>query len=221
MKLLWSPKSPFVRKVMIVVHELGLAEQVELVRAVAVPRGDPNPAIMAENPLGKIPTLLVPGLPPIFDSAVICDWLSLATPGGERILPRIGIERLTQLRWQALGDGLIENMLLWRIACQAVAGGDPEVVTSHRAKIRAAMALLETEARHLADMPLGIGQIAILCALGQLDFRFADSEWRGDHPKLAAYEGAMSPRQSVAATAVINDLAADDGPHMDLTFRKD
>ncbi|SMD12767.1 glutathione S-transferase family protein [Rhizobium sp. RU36D] len=221
MKLLWSPKSPFVRKVMIVVHELGLVEEVELVRAVAVPRGDPNPAIMAENPLGKIPTLLVPGLPPIFDSAVICDWLSLATPSGEHILPRTGIERLTQLRWQALGDGLIENMLLWRIACQAAAGGDPQVVMSHRAKIRAAMALLETEAGHLAETSVGLGQIAIICALGQLDFRFADSEWRQTHPKLAAYEGAMSERPSVAATAVLNDLAADDGPHMDLTFRKD
>lgn len=220
MKLLWSPKSPFVRKVMIVMHELGIAEHVELVRVVAAPRGEPNPAIMTENPLGKIPTLLVPGLPPIFDSAVICDWLSMQA-GDDRILPRAGEARLAQLRWQVLGDGLINNLLLWRVTRQSEDGGDEQAILSYRAKVRAVMACLEHEADRLAAGPFGVGQITVLCALGQLDFRFVDSDWRAAHPRLAAWEAALAPRPSVSSTAIVNDQVADVGPHIDLTFRKD
>ena len=221
MKLLWSPKSPFVRKVMIVLHEFGISEHVELVRVVAAPRGEPNPEIMMENPLGKIPTLLVPGLPPIFDSAVICDWLSMQASDDDRILPRAGEARLAQLRWQALGDGLIDNLLLWRMTLQAQGGGDEQAILSYRAKVRAAMACLEHETDRLAASPFGVGQISVLCALGQLDFRFADSDWRAAHPRLAAWEAALATRPSVSSTAVVNDQAADSGPDMDLTFRKD
>jgi glutathione S-transferase len=218
MKLLWSPKSPFVRKVMIVIHELGLADRIELVRAVAIPRGAPNPVILKENPLGKIPTLLVPGLPPIFDSAVICDWLSYLSADGERLIPRSGEPRFQQLRWQALGDGLTENLLLWRIECLGADGGDTEVIASCRAKVRAALAVLEDEAGALTSAPFGIGQIAVICALGQLDFRFSQSRWRGAHPKLAVWSELQTNRPSVAATVIVNDQGPDEGPIMDLTF---
>ncbi|MEI5677829.1 MULTISPECIES: glutathione S-transferase family protein [unclassified Mesorhizobium] len=221
MKLLWSPKSPFVRKVMIVIHELGLVDRIELVRAVAMPRGEPNPVILKENPLGKIPTLLVPGLPPIFDSAVICDWLANLSADGERLIPRAGEPRLRQLRWQALGDGLTENLLLWRIECLGADGGDAEVIASYRAKVRAALAALENEAGDLASASFGIGQIAILCALGQLDFRFSQSRWRGAHPKLTAWSELQADRPSVAATVIVNDQGADEGPIMNLTFGED
>ncbi|RJG44443.1 glutathione S-transferase family protein [Mesorhizobium sp. DCY119] len=221
MKLLWSPKSPFVRKVMIVIHELGLVDRIELVRAVAMPRGEPNPVILKENPLGKIPTLLVPGLPPIFDSAVICDWLSQLSADGESLIPRAGKPRLRQLRWQALGDGLTENLLLWRIECLGADGGDAEMIASYRAKVRAALAVLEDEAGDLASTPFGIGQIAILCALGQLDFRYSQSRWRGAHPKLTAWSELQADRPSVAATVIVNDQGADEGPIMNLTFGED
>lgn len=220
MKLLWSPRSPFVRKVMIVCHELRLVDQLELVRAVAVARGEPNPAILVENPLGKIPVLIVPDMPPIFDSDVICDWLSMLVQQGEEIMPRSGKARLVQRRWQALGDGLTENLLLWRSACTAEAGPDPEVVKSYRAKVRACLEVLESEADQLAAEPFGIGQIAIICALGQLDFRFAQSDWRASHLRLASWEAEQALRPSVRATAIVNDDTAD-GPQMDLTFRKD
>ncbi|MGU3575024.1 glutathione S-transferase family protein [Brucellaceae bacterium C25G] len=218
MKLLWSPKSPFVRKVMIVVHELGLSDEIELVRAVAEPRGEPNAVIIADNPLGKIPTLLVPGLPPIFDSSVICDYLTQHNPGGKNLMPQHGLRRLVQLRWQALGDGLTENLLLWRIACMASTGAAPEVILSYRAKVRAVMRILDEEAEELALQPFGIGQIAILCALGQLDFRFSHSDWRASHSRLAEWESLMANRPSVAATIVVNDQLAEEGQLMDLTF---
>lgn len=219
MKLLWSPRSPYVRKVMILVHELGLADRIECIRAVATPRGVPNPVISGVNPLGKIPVLLREGRPPLFDSRVIAEALIALAPGGDRLLPGAGEARLIQLRWQALGDGLTENLLLWRIERTGVSGGDLGSIASYRAKVVATMEVLEQEAPALAASPFGLGQIAILCALGQLDFRFAQSAWRSAHPQLAAWAAAEAARPSVAATAVTDDVGADEGPDIDLAFQ--
>lgn len=222
MKLLWSPKSPFVRKVMIVIHELGLAGEIELVRAVANPRGAPNPAILRDNPLGKIPVLLVTGRRPVFDSAVICDWLAESARGGERLLPRSGEARLEQLRWQALGDGLTENLLLWRSGSFAPGGGDPEAVRSYEAKVRATLRVLDGEAGDLAGRAFGLGQIAVICALGQLDFRIPGCGWRAAHPSLVAWADRQGGRASVAATVVVDDQGdAGTAAVLNLTFEKD
>ncbi|MBT9290188.1 glutathione S-transferase N-terminal domain-containing protein [Prosthecodimorpha staleyi] len=218
MRLLWSPRSPFVRKVMILVHELGLQDRIECVRAVAVPRGAPNPVIAAENPLGKIPVLLRDSLPPLYDSRVIAEALIALVPDGEKILPASGEARLTQLRWQALGDGLTDNLLLWRIERMGVSGGDPGTMASYRAKVVATLAALEGQAAALAAAPFGLGQIAILCALGQLDFRYRASGWRPAHPHLAAWAETQATRPSLVATAVQDDIGSDEGPVMDLVF---
>src|SRR5580704_19025968 len=82
MKLHWSPRSPFVRKVMIAAHELGLVERIELVRSVAEMKR-PNPAIMADNPLSKIPTMALGNGEPLFDSVVICEYLDDMAGGGQ------------------------------------------------------------------------------------------------------------------------------------------
>jgi len=222
MKLLWSPRSPFVRKVMILVYELGLQDRIECVRAVAVPRGAPNPVIAAENPLGKIPVLLRDGLPPLYDSRVIAEALIALVPDGdgdgERLLPASGEARLAQLRWQALGDGLTDNLLLWRIERTGASGGDPGTMASYRAKVVATLAALEREADALAAAPFGLGAIAILCALGQLDFRYRTSGWRSAHPRLAAWAARQATRPSLVATAVQDDIGSDEGPVMDLVF---
>ncbi|MDH7796967.1 MULTISPECIES: glutathione S-transferase N-terminal domain-containing protein [unclassified Beijerinckia] len=217
MKLYWSPKSPFVRKVMILLHELGIVDQVALVRTVATPRGTPNPVILAENPLGKIPVLFVEGLPPLFDSAVIAEYLAGLVPEGARMLPAAGPARFAQLRWQALGDGLCDNLLLWRIERQGAAGGDGETMLSYRAKVIAALKVLEAEAPQLTAS-FGVGQIAILCALGQLDFRYTNCGWRAGHPALAQWEATASARPSLQAVPIVNDQEADAGPDMQLNF---
>ena len=84
MKLHWSPRSPFVRKVMIAAHELGLVERIELVRSVADMKR-PNPAIMADNPLSKIPTLVFGNGAAIFNSVVICEYLDDLAGGGQAV----------------------------------------------------------------------------------------------------------------------------------------
>lgn len=217
LKLYWSPKSPFVRKIMILLHELRIVDRVTLVRTVATPRGAPNPVILAENPLGKIPVLFVDGLPPLFDSGVIAEYLAGLSPEGARILPPAGAERYAQLRWQALGDGLCDNLLLWRIERQGAAGGDADTMLSYRAKVIAALQVLEAEAPQLTSS-FGLGQIAILCALGQLDFRYANCGWRAAHPALAQWEAAVSARPSLQAVPIVNDQDADAGPDMQLNF---
>src|SRR5258705_12501690 len=109
MKLHWSPRSPFVRKVMIAAHELGLAEKIECVRSVAA-MGKPNAAIMLDNPLSKIPALVLGDGTVLIDSAVIVEYLdSLA--GGSRLLAPAGPPRWLVLSRQALPAGPLDLLL--------------------------------------------------------------------------------------------------------------
>src|SRR6516225_4243994 len=111
MKRHWSPRSPQVRKGLIVAHELQLIDRIRCVRTVVDPLF-PNAQLMMENPLSKIPTLVLDDRRVIYDSAVICDYLdSLA---GSQLTPSLAEERLTMRRRQALGDGFVEFLLLLR-----------------------------------------------------------------------------------------------------------
>jgi glutathione S-transferase len=101
MKLHWSPKSPYVRKVMVCAHELKLLPQLELVRSVAAML-KPNPRLMQDNPLSKIPTLVLDNGFALFDSAVICEYLDDLAGGA--LFPKQDSERWQALRWQAFGD---------------------------------------------------------------------------------------------------------------------
>lgn len=217
MILLWSPKSPFVRKVMILAHELGIAADLTLQRAVATPRGLPNPAIMSVNPAGKIPVLIRDAGPPLIGSTEICDYLCETVPGGRGLLPGAGPARVEQLRWQALGGQLIDVLLDWRIAATGPHGIDPARRDGFVAKVRATLQMFEHEAASITAAPFGPGPITLVCALGHLDFRFRDCGWRLAFPALADLGARMDLRPSVAATAVVNDLD-DQGPPLNLTF---
>lgn len=105
MKLHWSPRSPFVRKVMIVAHERGIADRLHCVRTVAE-MTIPHAELMKDNPLSKIPTLVLDDGMVLYDSPVICEYLD-ALDGDPRLFPQHGRERITALRRQALGDGLL------------------------------------------------------------------------------------------------------------------
>lgn len=200
MRLHWSPRSPFVRKVMITLGETGLTDQVETVRSVVAMHLAPNAAVMADNPLGKIPTLVIEDGTRLFDSRVICEYLDHRAGG--RLLAG---DRFAQLRWQALGDGLTDLLLLWRTELTRPAAPWAAVTSGWAAKVRASLARLEDEAPALRDAPFGLGHVAIICALGQLDFRWADAEWRRHFPQLAALEADWAKRPSVLANPVVDD----------------
>src|SRR3990167_7360243 len=112
MKLHWSPKSPYVRKVMASAMVLGLDGRIERMRSVAAML-KPNQQLMQDNPLSKIPTLVLADGTVLFDSAVICEYLD-ELAGGGLLFPRESTARWQALRWQAFGDGLLDALILWR-----------------------------------------------------------------------------------------------------------
>lgn len=189
---------------MIVLHETGLLDRVVCERSVVAFAAPPNEDVLKDNPLGKIPTLVLDDGSALFDSRVICEYLD-TLHGGPRLLPESGDPRFRQLRWQALGDGIGDILILWRNE-QMRPGGPYEVIAgAFDRKLRASFARLEQEAADLSATPFGLGQIAIICAIGQLDFRFPDNHWREAFPALAGWHARMARRPSVMATEVRDD----------------
>lgn len=207
MKLHWSPRSPFVRKVMIALHETRQLEDVELVRSVVAVHLPPNPDVLADNPLGKIPTLITDEGSALFDSRVICEFLD-ARAGGGILVSADPTARFAALRWQALADGATDILLAWRTELTRPTGPWVSITDSYQTKIRAVITRLEAESPALAAAPFGIGQISVLCLLGQLDFRWSDCDWRQHFPGLAACEQDWAARPSVQATPIVDDQDA-------------
>ena len=202
MKLHWSPRSPFVRKVMIVVHERGLVGRVACVRTVAA-MTKPHAELMKDNPLSKIPTLILDDGTVLYDSRVICEYLD-GLDGEARLFPREPKARTTALRRQALGDGFLDMMVALRNERERAQPSDIHMASTAVRKA-AVLESLDREAESLATTPFGIGHIAIGCALSYLDFRFADENWRKDHLRLANWHAAFAARPSVRATEPIDD----------------
>jgi glutathione S-transferase len=206
MKLHWSPRSPFVRKVMIVAHELGLADRIECVRTV-VATARPHAPLMEENPLSKIPTLVLDDGTVLYDSRVICEYLD-SLHRGRKLIPENVAERMPALRRQALGDGFLDFLLLMRNERERAHPSDAHLA-AFAAKKQAALRALEREAGELAASAFGVGHIAIGCALSYLDFRFSNEDWRTDHPGIARWHENFRARPSVRATEPVDDAAPD------------
>jgi glutathione S-transferase len=202
MKLHWSPRSPFVRKVMITAHELGLVDRINCVRTVAAAT-KPHAELMKDNPLSKIPTLVLDDGTVIFDSRVICEYLD-RLHDKPKLFPASLPERMTALRRQALGDGFLDFLLLWRNEQERKPASQVHLA-SYTERRRATLLALDREAEALASSPFSIGHIAIGCALSYLDFRFAADDWRGGQPRIAAWHATFAKRPSVRATEPIDD----------------
>jgi glutathione S-transferase len=199
MKLYWSTRSPFVRKVMVFAHETGLADRIERVQTIVAPT-KPNAEVMALNPLNKLPTLILDDGRALYDSRVICEYLD-GLHGGPRLFPAEPSARIETLRRQALGDGMKDFLLVWlsersRPATQQ----SPELIAACRAKLTTVLDALEREAPSLTAAPFSIAHIAIGCALGYADFRFNDEAWRTGRPQLAAWAETIHARPSFQAT---------------------
>ena len=202
MKLHWSPRSPFVRKVMIVAHELGLVDRIACVRTVAATT-KPHLSLMAENPLSKIPTLVLDDSTVLYDSPVVCEYLD-GLHQGPKLYPADRMERMTALRRQALGDGFLDFLLLLRNERERAHPSDVHI-SAYTTKKQAVLDALDREAAALAASPFSIGHIAIGCALSYLDFRYADEDWRKEHPRAAAWHADFAARPSVRATEPVDD----------------
>ena len=204
MTLHWSPRSPYVRKVMIAVHEMGLRDRIKIVRTVAGGT-TPHRELMKINPIGKIPTLELDDGNTIYDSPVIIEYLD-TLHAGPKLYPAAWPERLTALRRHALGQGMLDNAL----PLLAEGFRPPEQQSEPhkelwRAKLRACVDALEHEADALAGSGFTVGHIAIGVALAYLDFRFDSLQWRQGHPKLAAWHATFNARPSVQANMPVDD----------------
>jgi glutathione S-transferase len=202
MKLHWSPRSPFVRKVMIVAHERGLVDRLHCVRTVAAMTA-PHAELMRENPLSKIPTLVLDDGAALYDSPVICEYLD-ALDGKPQLFPRDRRLRMVALRRQALGDGFLDLLVLAR---NERLRKEPSEVHLNSAAVRSGAVLdsLEREAQALMASGFDIGHIAIGCALSYLDFRFVEEDWRKRRPDLARWHAGFAGRPSVEATRPVDD----------------
>jgi glutathione S-transferase len=204
MKLHWSPRSPFVRKVMVAAHERGVAGRITTVRTVAA-TSKPHAELMRDNPLSKIPTLVLDDGTVIYDSPVICEYFdTVGDTEAPKLFPASGKARLTALRRQSLGDGFLDLLVLLRDERMRA---QPSAAHLSSAAVRknAILDSLEAEAAELAAIPFGIGHIAIGCALSYLDFRYADEGWRESRPRLAAWHATFAERPSVRATEPVDD----------------
>jgi glutathione S-transferase len=197
MQLYFSPASPFVRKVRVSAHELGLSGRIELISIYPTPVS-PHEGLRSSNPIGKIPTLVLDDGTALYDSPVICEYLD-ALVGGNRIFPAVGAARWTALRRQAIADGIMDAAVLTRYegAVRPKELRWQEWVDGQFLKVRTALDALEKEN---LDGAFNIGTISIACALSYLDLRFASESWRTSRPRLAAWEAAVSKRPSLAAT---------------------
>lgn len=203
MKLHWSPRSPFVRKVMIAAHELGLQDRFERVRTV-VAMTTPNPALLADNPLSKIPTLVLDDGQCLYDSLTICEYFD-DLAGGNILFPAERSARWRVLTWHALGNGLLDVLILWRNERdKPEERRTPEWLAAFALKTERSLDQMEALAADLQETPFGIGHIAIGCCLSYLDFRFGQLDWRAGRPGLVAWHNTFRARPSAIATEVVD-----------------
>lgn len=203
MKLYWSPRSPFARKVMIFAHEAGLAGRIECVPTLVV-MSKPNRELMHTNPLGKIPTLVTDDGRILYDSLVICEYLD-SLHHGPRLFPAAGEARWDALRRHALGNNMLDNLVLWRNeGLRPQPQQSVELCAAFDLKIRSAVSSIERETDALAAMPVDIGHLTIGCALGYIDFRFPQLAWREDNARLAAWYAAFAQRPSMQCTLPVD-----------------
>ena len=204
MLLHWSPRSPYVRKVLIAAHETGVADRIETVRTV-VAASEPNVELMKENPQSRLPTLRVAGGTVVYDSPVICEYFD-TLHGGAKLFPESFPERLVALRRQSLGDGMLDTMLMWRgEVLRPPAQQSIKHMQAWKLKTRVSVDMLEDEADALVASHFSIGHIALGVALGYIDFRFPELNWRDGHPKLAAWHKAFEARPSVKANEAVDE----------------
>lgn len=201
MKLIGSLTSPYVRKVRVVMAEKKLDFQLVL--------EDPwgTEVVLDANPLGKVPCLVMEGGEAVFDSRVIVEYLDTLSPVG-KLIPPSGRERTEVRTWEALADGVLDAAIAARLE-QTWAGRSDEQrcqgwVDRQMSRVHAA---LKAMGQGLGDKPWCAGthftlaDVAVGCALGYLDFRFAHIDWRADHPNLARLAEKLAARPSFIDTA--------------------
>ncbi len=194
MKITFSTASPYVRKALACAIARGIDNQLERWKIAAT-----DPAISEFNPLNKVPTLVTDDIGPLFDSPVICEYLDTIGSAAP-LFPASGAARWNALRLQALGDGIMDaSQPRRREIGLPQDDGRVAYIELQKGKVARALAALEKEVSNFGKLT-HIGEITVGCALGYLDFRFANEPWRPGHPKLAAWYEEVVKLPALAQT---------------------
>ena len=201
MKLIGSATSPYVRKVRIVMAEKKLDFQFILEDVWAA-----NTTITASNPLGKVPCLVMEGGEAVFDSRVIVEYLDTLSPVG-KLIPTQGRERAEVKTWEALADGLVDAAILARLEAtwsgRTAKQRSDAWIDRQMGKIDATLKAMSTglgDKSFCSGIHFSLSDIAVGCALGYLDLRFTQINWREMYPNLARLQEKLMQRASFAET---------------------
>lgn len=200
MKLWYAKPSPFVRKVLILAHERALIDKIELLNAV-VNVVQPDQGVITANPTGKIPALVLEDETVLFDSRVICAYLD-SIHDGKKLMPRSGAKRFKIMTLEALGDAINDAAVANRYETFL----RPEEYRwdkwseGQMFKITNSLDQIEQKwLKSLGRVP-NMGSISVACALGYLDFRYKDLNWRNGRKGLARWFKRFEQRDSYIAT---------------------
>src|SRR5688572_31788957 len=201
MKLIGSSSSPYVRKVRVVMAEKKLDYQFFQEDVWSA-----DTSIMQSNPLGKVPCLVMEGGEALFDSRVIVEYLDTLSPVG-KLIPAMGRERAEVKTWEALADGVLDASILARLeanwAGRNKAQRSQAWIDRQLSKVHSSLKAMSQglgEKPYCAGIYLSLADIAVGCALGYVDFRFGEIDWRGSYPNLAKLHEKLSQRQSFVDT---------------------
>jgi glutathione S-transferase len=201
MKLIGSLTSPYVRKVRVVMAE----KKLDFLFVVEDPWN--GEVVRASNPLSKVPCLVMEGGEAVFDSRVIVEYLDTLSPVG-KLIPPSGRERTEVRTWEALADGVLDASIEARL--EQTWGGRTEGersaawVARQMSKVNAAIVAMSKglgDKEFAGGIHFSLADIAVGCALGYLDFRFPQINWRAPHPNLARLSDKLAQRQSFIDTA--------------------
>lgn len=205
MKLIGAVTSPYVRKVRVVLSEKKLEYSFVTENVWA-----DDTLISTSNPLGKVPCLVLDGGEAVFDSRVIVEYLDGLSPVG-KLIPPSGRERLEVKTWEALADGLLDACILARLEAtwphRTAEQRSPAWIDRQMGKVDAALAAMAKglgEQVHCCGTPFTLADVAMGCALGYLDFRFPERDWRTAHPNLATWWARVAERPSMVMTRPVD-----------------
>jgi glutathione S-transferase len=198
MKLLKAGPSPFVRKVLVTLHETGQIDDVEMISVTSSPL-DPDPTLIASNPVGKIPALIRENGPTLYDSRVICRYLDHRAEAGLYPEHRVW----DTLTLEATADGIMDAavLIVYEERFRPPEKVSMEWIEGQWAKVSRALDALETRWLSHLEGRIDMGHIAVACALSYLDFRHEPRSWRTGRGALAAWHARFCERPSMRATA--------------------
>ena len=197
MKLFWSSRSPFARKAMMVAHEVGLANAMELI-PIAVPQTVPNAEFALANPITKLPTLVTDTGRMIADSPVIAEYLNEL--GGGSLFPT-GPDRWIAMTQQAMADELLAILLLWRSEMRRPPESQSAtILTMFATRLERGLDWFEGVVQQDGDPRFTIGTLTLGVLLSYLDFRFAEKDWRAARPALEQWHRSFLARPAAIAT---------------------